>query len=74
MHIIQKKERLSKFKLIDSDPTVRKRRKAAGGNGSKQFVEGWVEFADKKIAKKVAGYLIFSTLGNLSVDYRLLKL
>jgi hypothetical protein len=36
-----------------TDATVRKRRKAAGGNGSKQFTEGWVEFADKKIAKQV---------------------
>lgn len=35
------------------DPAVRKRRKLGGGNGSKQFVEGWIEFADKKIAKQV---------------------
>ena len=36
-----------------TDAEVRHRRKAAGGNGSKQFAEGWVEFADKKIAKQV---------------------
>ncbi len=44
---------------IISDESARKRRKLAGGNGSKQFVEGWVEFADKKIAKKVNNYNFF---------------
>jgi len=32
---------------------VRKRRRRAGGNGSKRYVEGWVEFAERWIAKKV---------------------
>jgi hypothetical protein len=35
------------------DAAIRKRRKISGGNGSKQFVEGWIEFADKKVAKQV---------------------
>ena len=45
---------ITRLYLSEEDKTARKRRKLSGGNGSKQFVEGWVEFADKKIAKSVA--------------------
>ena len=45
---------ITRLYLSEEDKTARKRRKQSGGNGSKQFVEGWVEFADKKIAKSVA--------------------
>ena len=40
--------------LQEEELTVRKKRKKAGGNGSKQFTEGWIEFADKYVAKNVA--------------------
>ena len=40
--------------ILMSDHIQRKKRMAAGGNGSKQFVEGWIEFADKKVAKNVS--------------------
>jgi ESF2/ABP1 family protein len=42
----------------EEDAAKRKRRrKANGGSGSKRYVEGWVEFADKKVAKRVAAAL-----------------
>ena len=35
----------------------------SGGNGSKQFVEGWIEYADKAIAKQVAQSLNNTPIG-----------
>lgn len=45
----------NKLKIIThpSDHIQRKKRMASGGNGTKQFVEGWIEFSDKKVAKHV---------------------
>ncbi|RKP11684.1 hypothetical protein BJ684DRAFT_12604, partial [Piptocephalis cylindrospora] len=36
------------------DPKARYHRKKYGGNKKKSFSEGWVEFADKRVAKRVA--------------------
>jgi ESF2/ABP1 family protein len=43
--------------LVPEDQTARKRRKKAGGSGSKRYTEGWVEFESKKTAKHVANSL-----------------
>lgn len=40
--------------LVPEDAAVRKRRRKLTGNGSKRYVEGWLEFADKHVAKTVA--------------------
>lgn len=41
--------------LVEEDAARRKRRKkASGGSGGKRYVEGWVEWEDKRIAKHVA--------------------
>ena len=40
-----------------------------GGNASKQFTEGWVEYADKKIAKSVAESLNNTKIGVKKGDY-----
>lgn len=45
------------------DESVRKKRKKFGGSGRKAFTEGWVEFKDKKIAKKVASSLNNTNIG-----------
>lgn len=52
-----------------ADSSVRKRRKAKGGNGSKQFVEGWVEFASSRVAKRVAESLNNTRMGGKKRDY-----
>eukprot|EP00568_Trieres_chinensis_P002279 CAMPEP_0183294062 /NCGR_PEP_ID=MMETSP0160_2-20130417/2527_1 /TAXON_ID=2839 ORGANISM="Odontella Sinensis, Strain Grunow 1884" /NCGR_SAMPLE_ID=MMETSP0160_2 /ASSEMBLY_ACC=CAM_ASM_000250 /LENGTH=319 /DNA_ID=CAMNT_0025455293 /DNA_START=36 /DNA_END=995 /DNA_ORIENTATION=+ len=41
--------------LEEEDKAARKRRKrlSGGGGGGKRYTEGWVEFEDKKIAKRV---------------------
>lgn len=43
--------RLNRIFLAPEDPTVRARRKRAGGNKRVLFTEGWVEFVKKKEAK-----------------------
>jgi ESF2/ABP1 family protein len=52
-----------------ADASVRSRRKAKGGNGSKQFVEGWVEFGCKRRAKQVAAALNNTRMGGKKRDY-----
>jgi len=43
--------------LVEEDAAARKRRRKLTGNASKRYVEGWVEFASKKVAKHVAASL-----------------
>lgn len=43
--------------LAPEDPAIRAKRKKFGGNTGKKFVEGWVEFRNKKDAKKAAEML-----------------
>eukprot|EP01041_Mallomonas_annulata_P007768 gene7768-15897_t len=45
---------VTRLYLAEEDSSRRKKRQQSGGNGSKQFAEGWVEFADKSLAKQVA--------------------
>eukprot|EP00240_Pyramimonas_obovata_P007330 CAMPEP_0118949276 /NCGR_PEP_ID=MMETSP1169-20130426/49350_1 /TAXON_ID=36882 /ORGANISM="Pyramimonas obovata, Strain CCMP722" /LENGTH=173 /DNA_ID=CAMNT_0006895877 /DNA_START=57 /DNA_END=575 /DNA_ORIENTATION=+ len=40
--------------LAPEDALAAKRRKEKGGKRGKKFVEGWIEFADKKVAKRTA--------------------
>ncbi len=41
-------------KLYIADPSLRKRRKKLQGSSGKMFSEGWIEFADKAVAKRVS--------------------
>lgn len=49
--------------LAPEDPAKRMRRKRAGGNRGKEFTEGWVEFAKKGVAKRVASMLNGEQMG-----------
>lgn len=48
---------VNRIYLAEEDATVRKRRRKLSGNGSKRYIEGWVEFESKKVAKQVASKL-----------------
>ena len=50
------------------DQKVRQRRKKFGGNGKKNYTEGWVEFLDKKVAKVVANMLNAKPIGKLVLE------
>lgn len=54
--------------LVPEDQTARKRRKKAGGSGSKRYTEGWVEFESKKTAKHVANSLNNTVIANRKHD------
>ena len=54
---------VTRIYLQEEDASQRQQRKNGGGNGSKQFKEGWIEFADKKKAKSVAESLNNTSMG-----------
>jgi ESF2/ABP1 family protein len=60
---------VTRIYLAEEDSQIRKRRKSSGGNGSKQFTEGWIEFAEKKVAKSVAESLNNSTMGGMKSHF-----
>ncbi|KAJ8500502.1 hypothetical protein OPV22_011054 [Ensete ventricosum] len=49
--------------LVPEDPTAQVQRKQSGGFRGKKFSEGWVEFAKKNVAKKVARMLNGEQIG-----------
>jgi ESF2/ABP1 family protein len=60
---------ITRLFLQEEDINIRKKRKARGGNSSKQFTEGWIEYADKKIAKNVAESLNGTQVGKSKGDF-----
>jgi ESF2/ABP1 family protein len=54
--------------LVPEDAARRKRRKQNGGNGSKRYSEGWIEFESKKTAKHVAASLNNTAISNRKRD------
>lgn len=54
---------IQRIYLAPEDPTVQVKRKQAGGFQRKEFSEGWVEFAKKNVAKKVANMLNGEQIG-----------
>ena len=50
--------------LVEEDKAARKRRRQRTGNAAKRYIEGWVEFASKKVAKHVAQSLNTTPISN----------
>eukprot|EP00054_Salpingoeca_dolichothecata_P027505 m.202275 g.202275 ORF g.202275 m.202275 type:complete len:268 (-) comp25981_c0_seq3:7558-8361(-) len=68
-HLLGQFGALGRVYLKPESPLARKKRKKFGGNGKKKFTEGWVEFEDKKIAKKVAAALNGTIIGGKKRGY-----
>lgn len=68
-NLLERYGEITRLYLAEEDASVRKRRKANGGNGSKQFVEGWVEFSDRKVAREVSASLNNTRIGEKKRDY-----
>jgi len=49
--------------LAPEDPAQRKRRRRTGGDSGKRFTEGWIEWADKREAKKAVQLLNGQPMG-----------
>jgi len=56
---------VTRLYLAEEDGKQRLKRKEKGGNASKQFQEGWIEFAERKLAKSVA-----ESLNNTRIDVK----
>ncbi|KAF2292256.1 hypothetical protein GH714_018228 [Hevea brasiliensis] len=56
-HILSQYGEIQRIYLAPEDPTARVNRKRAGGFRGQEFSEGWVEFTNKSIAKRVANML-----------------
>lgn len=59
---------VTRLYLVEEDAAVRRRRRKSGGSGSKRYVEGWVEFSKKRVAKHVAQYLNNTPISNHKRD------
>eukprot|EP01135_Chromosphaera_perkinsii_P005306 Nk52_evm3s337 gene=Nk52_evmTU3s337 len=53
-HIMSQFGEVGKLYLQMEDPRIRKKRVKMGGNTKKNYTEGWVEFMDKRVAKRIA--------------------
>ena len=55
--------------LAPESPAVYNRRVKSGGSKKKQYTEGWIEFEDKRVAKKVATMLNAQRIGAQKGDF-----
>ena len=55
--------------MISTDPVIRQRRVKFKGNKKRNFIEGWVEFHDKRVAKTVALMLNNTPIGGKKRSY-----
>ncbi len=51
--MLEQHGKLGRLYLAPEAPSLRAKRKKHKGNTGKNFTEGWVEFADKRVAKQV---------------------
>ncbi|OIW32689.1 hypothetical protein CONLIGDRAFT_679073 [Coniochaeta ligniaria NRRL 30616] len=61
--------KINRIFLSPEDPTAHTRRVKAGGNKKRSFVDGWVEFVNKKEAKSVCELLNARTIGGKKGSY-----
>ncbi|KAJ1952898.1 RNA-binding ATPase activator esf2 [Linderina pennispora] len=62
-HLLSKYGEIGRIYLAEEDEKRRTRRIKSGGNRKRQFVEGWIEFKNKKYAKAVAQMLNNTQVG-----------
>ncbi|KAI9140911.1 hypothetical protein BKA69DRAFT_1029013 [Paraphysoderma sedebokerense] len=68
-HLLQGYGDIGRIYLAPEDSKTAIRRKKYRGNKRKNFTEGWVEFKDKSVAKKVALMLNNQTIGGKKSHY-----
>eukprot|EP00003_Mantamonas_plastica_P005469 TRINITY_DN1438_c2_g1_i2.p1 TRINITY_DN1438_c2_g1~~TRINITY_DN1438_c2_g1_i2.p1 ORF type:complete len:208 (-),score=77.36 TRINITY_DN1438_c2_g1_i2:101-724(-) len=62
-HLLSQYGEVERIYLTPELDIKRKRRVKQGGNTRKKYVDGWVEFSDKRIAKRVAAMLNNTNIG-----------
>ncbi|KAK1928824.1 Pre-rRNA-processing protein esf2 [Phytophthora citrophthora] len=68
-HLLGKYGELNRIYLVPEDRVLHKKRVSAGGNRRQKYTEGWIEFEDKKVAKRVAKMLNTTQIGGRKRDY-----
>lgn len=68
-HLLGRHAEIGRVFLTPEDPAVRAKRKSMGGNKRQNYVDGWVEFADKRNAKRVASELNTTQIGGKSTSF-----
>lgn len=68
-HLLGKYGTLNRIYLVPEDKSLHKKRVTGGGNRRIQYTEGWIEFQDKKVAKRVAKMLNTTQIGGRKRDY-----
>lgn len=68
-HLLSKYGDINRVYLVPEDKAFHKKRVAAGGNRRQSYTEGWIEFEDMKIAKRVAAMLNTTQIGGRKRDY-----
>lgn len=68
-HLMSEFGEVGRIYLTPEDASAARKRKKFGGNTGKKFVDGWVEFANKKIAKRVALSLNNTNIGGKKGNY-----
>ncbi|RIB14189.1 hypothetical protein C2G38_2195856 [Gigaspora rosea] len=63
-HLLSKFGKVGRIYLAPEDPKIKARRVKYKRNRKQNYTEGWVEFMDKKVAKKVATALNAQPIGN----------
>ncbi|KAG6576222.1 pre-rRNA-processing protein ESF2 [Phytophthora cinnamomi] len=67
--LLAKYGELNRIYLVPEDKVLHKKRVSAGGNRRQKYTEGWIEFEDKKVAKRVAKMLNTTQIGGRKRDY-----
>ncbi|CAH0518138.1 unnamed protein product [Peronospora belbahrii] len=60
---------LNRIYLVPEDKVLHKKRVSTGGNRRQKYTEGWIEFEDKQVAKRVAKRLNTTQIGGRKRDY-----
>jgi len=62
-HLMEQFGPVGRIYLAPEDATVTKARKRSGGNRKQRFCEGWIEFIDRRLARRVARSLNGTPVG-----------
>lgn len=68
-HLLTEFGSIDRIYLEPEDSSVRSKRLKSGGNRKMNYTEGWVEFKDKKVAKKVAKMLHLQRIGKKKREF-----
>ncbi|CAI5720897.1 unnamed protein product [Peronospora destructor] len=68
-YLLTKYGDLNRIYLVPEDKALHNKRVSTGGNRRQKYTEGWIEFEDKKVAKRVAKLLNTTQIGGRKRDY-----